>query len=84
MTSLSGDKKHAVKRAVDSKASIWLAVIRVSHHHVHFDLSPTEFRDVLALQNHRSFLKVPTECDGCGDNYTFQHALDFRKGRLVT
>ena len=53
MTSLSGDKKHAVKRAVDSKASIWLTVIAVSHHH--FNLSPTEFRDALALRYHRLF-----------------------------
>ena len=81
MTSLSGDKKRAVKRAVDSKASIWLTVIPVSHHH--FDLSPTEFRDALALR-YQPFLKVPTECDGCSDKFTFQHALDCRKGRLVT
>ena len=54
----------------------------VSHHH--FDLSPTEFRDALALRYHHPFLKVPTECDGCGDKYTFQHALDCRKGRSVT
>ena len=47
MTSLSGDKKRAVKMAVDGKASIWLTVILVSHHH--FNLSPTEFRDALAL-----------------------------------
>ena len=47
LTSLSGDKKHAVKRAVDSKASIWLTLIPVSHHH--FDLLPSEFRDALAL-----------------------------------
>ena len=82
MTSLSGDKKHAVKRAVENKASIWLTVIPASHHH--FDLSPTEFRDALALRYHRPFLKVPAECDGCGDKFTFQHALDCRKGGLVT
>ena len=56
MTSLSGDKKHAVKSAVDSKASIWLTVIPVSHHRL--DLSPTEFTDTLALRYHRPFLNV--------------------------
>ena len=82
MTSLSGDKKRAVKRAVHSKAKIWLTVIPVSYHH--FDLSPTEFRDALALRYPCPFLKVPAECDGCGDKFTFQHALDCRKGRFVT
>ena len=53
MTSFSGDKNRAVKRAVHSKASIWLTVIPVSHHH--FDLSPTEFRDALAQRYHRPF-----------------------------
>ena len=80
MTSLSGDKKRADKRAVENKAS--LTVIPMSHHH--FDLSPTEFRDALTLRYHRPFLKVPAECDGCGDKFTFQHALDCRKGGLVT
>ena len=79
LTSLSGDKKHAVKRAVDSKASIWLTVIPVSHHH--FDLSPTEFRDALALRYHHPFLTVPAEYDGCGEKLTFKHALECR---LVT
>ena len=80
MTSLSGDKKRAVKRAVDSKTSIWLTVIPVSHHH--FDLSPTEFRDALTLRYHHPFFfKVPAGCDGCSDKFT---ALDCRKDGLVT
>ena len=38
MTSLSGDKKRAVKRAVDSQASIWLTVILVSRIHCFKDV----------------------------------------------
>ena len=79
MTSLSGDKRRAVKRAVDSKASIWLTVTPVSHHNV--DLSPSS---EMHWQYRHLFFKVPAECDGCCDRFTFQHALDCRKGGLVT
>ena len=53
--------------------------------HYHFDLSPLEFRDALALtiRYYRPASKLPAYCDDCGAEFTFQHALDFRKGDLA-
>ena len=50
----------------------------------HFDLSAVEFRDALALRYHRPLLRVPSQCDGCGAPFSLTHALDCRKGGLVT
>ena len=51
LTSLSEGKKQAIQRVVKGKTSTcsWLTVLPVSHHH--FDLSPSEFRDALAITN---------------------------------
>ena len=46
--------------------------------------SPVEFRDALSLRYHRPLLKTPTHCDGCGNQFSFQHALDCKKDGLVT
>ena len=58
-----------------------LIVLSVSHYH--FDLSPSEFRDALAIRYHQTLSKLPTDCDGCGGEFTLQHALDCRKGDLI-
>ena len=50
----------------------------------HFDLSSVEFRDALSLRYHRPLLRMPGHCDGCGEEFSFQHALDCKKGGLVT
>ena len=41
-------------------------------------------RDALSLRYHRPLLKTPAHCDGCGKEFSFQHALDCKKGGLVT
>ena len=38
----------------------------------------------LSLRYHRPLLKTPGHCDGCGEEFSFQHALDCKKGGLVT
>ncbi|KAL5493165.1 hypothetical protein EMCRGX_G014303 [Ephydatia muelleri] len=40
--------------------------------------------DALSLCYHRPLLKTPVHCDGCGEEFRFQHALDCKKGGLVT
>ena len=72
----------AVQRAIDGKTSAWLTVMPIACHH--FDLSSVEFRDALSLRYHRPLLKTPGHCDGCGEEFSFQHALDCKKGGLVT
>ena len=81
LTSLSEGKKRAIQRAVCGKTSTWLTGLPVSHYH--FDLSPSEFRDALAIRYHQPLSKVPADCDGCGAEFTLQHALDCRKGGLI-
>ena len=48
-----------------------------------FDLSPTEFKDTLALKYHRP-LWMSACCSGCGVQSSLKHALDCKKGGLVT
>ena len=81
LTSLSEGKKRAIQRVVKGKTSTWLTVLPVSHYH--FDLSPSEFRDALAIRYHQPLTKLPADCDGCGGEFTPQHALDCRKGGLI-
>ena len=49
-----------------------------------FDLFPIEFRDALALRYHRPLLRILACCDGCGAQFSLEHALDYKKGGLVT
>ena len=73
--------KRAIKRAVEGKTSNWLTVVPVACHH--FDLSPTEFRNALALRYCPPPLRMPAHCDGCGATFNLEHALDCKKGDLV-
>ena len=71
-----------IRRAIDFQTSGWLTVLSLTCHH--FDLSPQQFRDALLLHYHRPLLSMPSHCDGCGSTFDLSHALDCRKGRLVT
>ena len=72
--------RRAITRSVGSKSSSWLTVLPITRHQ--FDLSAAEFHDSLALRCHRPLF--PANCDGCGDVFNLTHALDCRKGGLVT
>jgi len=72
----------AVQRAVDFHTSGWLNVLPLIHHH--FDLSTQYFHDVLCLRYHHPLSLIPASCDGCGEDFSLTHALDCRKGGLVT
>ena len=39
---------------------------------------------VSILQRGRDWSLMPVHCDGCGEDYSLTHALDCRKGGLVT
>ena len=82
LVSLGNDTRRAVQRAIDGKTSAWLTVMPIACNH--FDLSSVEFRDALSLRYHRPLLKTPGHCDGCGEEFSFQHARDCKKGGLVT
>ena len=48
-----------------------------------FDLSAQEFRDGLALHYKKPLLFFPSVCDGCGRQFSIEHALDCCFGGLI-
>ena len=66
-------------RSIRGKTGIWLSVLPLTKDN--FVLSDMEFRDALTLRYNTSLMKVPY---GCGSSFTLTHALDCRKGGLVT
>ena len=73
---------RAIQQAIDSHTSGWLNVLPLAHHH--FNLSAQQFRDALSLRYHHPLSLMPASCDGCGGDFSLTHALDCRKGGLVT
>ena len=47
------------------------------------DLSAQEFRDGLALWYKKSLTRMHQSCDGCGSDFSIEHALSCRFGGLV-
>jgi hypothetical protein len=79
---LDAVKRRRIMRAVDGKTSNWLTVMPIARHQ--FDLSAVEFRDALAIRYGRPLLRMPAVCDGCGAPFDLVHALDCKKGGLIT
>ena len=69
------------KRARDCLSS-WLNVLPCQKDN--FDLTCNEFRDALNLRYSKPLLHLPPTCDGCSSLFTTSHALDCKKGGLVT
>ena len=61
--------------------SSWLTVVPISKEH--FDLSAFEFRDGLSLRYAKQLIELPPTCDGCGSEFTVNHALDCKRGGLI-
>lgn len=81
------DRKRAIERSVfktsKCKSSGWLSVLPLQKQH--FDLSPCEFRDALAIRYKRKPVEMPSACDGCGcSNFSLEHALSCKTGGLIT
>ena len=49
-----------------------------------FNLSAQEFRDAICLRYMKPLIAMSPICDGCGAQFTTTHALDCRKGGLVS
>ena len=57
-----GDKKsRSFRNVINGKTSNWFTVMPISRYH--FNLSPIELRDDLALRYHRPLLRMPAFCD---------------------
>ena len=76
----SPERQRALKRATSGTSS-WLTSTPLER--FHFDLSPYEFKDGLAIRYLRHPADLPACCDGCGAEFTLQHGLDCKKGGLV-
>ena len=74
-------QQRAVLWAKDLNLSSWLSVVSLESHH--FDLSPQEFRDALALHYRKPLLDLLPFYDGCGAPFTVEHSLDCHVGGLV-
>ena len=81
LATLSPGRQCAIMRVVEGKTSSWLTTQPLQS--CHFDLAPVQFRDGLALRYLRHPSNLPANCDGCGANFTLQHALDCKKGDLL-
>ena len=82
LLTLDTKQVRAIQRAITFKTSSWLTVLPTTYHH--FDLSATDFCDALTVRYHRPLLKMPAICDGCGAAFSYEHALDCKKGGLIT
>ena len=78
LATLSPGRQRAIMRVVEGKMSSWLTTLPLQS--CHFDLAPVQFRDGLALRYLRHPSNLPANCDGCGADFTLQHALDCKKG----
>ena len=72
----------AILRAKDSNISTWLSMLPLVRSQ--FDLSAQEFRDSLALRYKKPQLSLPSVCDGCRAQFSFEHSLDCCFGGLVS
>ena len=75
-------RQRAILRAKDQNISAWLSALPLVKNH--FDLAAQEFRDALALRYKKSLSQMPKLCDGCGAEFSTEHALDCRFGGLVS
>uniref|UniRef100_A0A8D9AKY5 Uncharacterized protein n=1 Tax=Cacopsylla melanoneura TaxID=428564 RepID=A0A8D9AKY5_9HEMI len=73
--------QRVLERVFDAKCSQWLTAIPTAADH--FDLSPNQFRDALAMRYGHEPNGLPSHCDGCGEQMNLTHALDCKKEGLV-
>ena len=79
--SFDDSRKRSLVRKLNQKCSAWLSVIPSKSNH--FDLSPDEFRDAIALRYGRTPSNLPRLCDADSEEFDVNHALNCSKGGLV-
>ena len=77
LATLSPGRQRAIMKIVEGKTSSWLTTLTLQS--CHFDLAPVQFRDGLALRYLRHPSNLPAKFDGCGADFTLQHAFDCKK-----
>ena len=75
-------KQIKLNRILENKCSTWLSVYPTQENF--FAMSPDEFRDALALRYLLTPKNLPNICDGCGEEFNLCHALNCKKGGLVS
>ena len=81
MNLMSDSKDPSLTRSKDS-LSFWLLVLPIQNDN--FNLSAHEFRYAICMRNMKPVLGLSPICDGCGAVFTTTHAVDCKKGGLVT
>ena len=64
------------------KCSTWLTIVPTQNNG--FAMNSTLFRDALALRDGRNPANLATHCGAFGKEFTVCHALNCKKGGLVT
>jgi len=82
INSLPEEKSVKLQRIFENKCSTWLSIIPTNENF--FALSPDEFRDAITLRYKLIPKGLPSKCDGCSEIFDLCHALNCKKGGLVT
>ena len=75
-------KYKKLERIIENKCSTWLSITPTQDNF--FSMSPDEFRDALALRYLFTPENLPSTCDGCGEDFNLCHALNCKKGGIVS
>ena len=75
-------KQSKLLRILENKCSTWLSIAPTQDNF--FAMSPDEFSDALALRYLLTPKNIPSTCDGCGETFNLCHALNCKKGGLVS
>jgi hypothetical protein len=73
--------KTQLNRIVYNKCSAWLSVNPWEDEF--FSMTADEFKDSMACRYGKSPRALPSWCDGCGEAFDVNHALDCKNGGLV-
>ena len=76
------ERLFTFKRIYEGECSGWLSIMPLEDNQ--FDLSPDAFRDAISLRYGHEPVKLQGFCDGCGFAFSKNHALDCKKGGLVS